>query len=63
MYNIESNQNPVLSDGTILTKENHEQYDGAEGWQWYAAREMVDLKVTPTRWDSIKNWFSGIFNK
>jgi len=30
-YTIESNLNPVLQDGTILTKDNHEQYDGAEG--------------------------------
>ena len=48
-YTIESNLNPVLQDGTILTKDNHDQYDGEEGWQWYAAGEMVDLKVTPTR--------------
>jgi hypothetical protein len=61
LYTIESSESPTLSDGTVLTEANKDTYDGAEGWHWYDSGQVVNLNVTPARWESIKNWFSGLF--
>jgi hypothetical protein len=51
---FENAQNPILSDGTILTEFNKDIYDGIEGWQWYEGEIGI---ATFSTWENIKNWF------
>lgn len=55
-YYLEHAEEVTLSDGTVIAASDHIQYDGVEGWHWYADGD--DIKIaTPTLWEKIKNWF------